>query len=155
MYTTFSGVESIPPLTSRRRRPDSFIPYPVVAVLFSPPVVKFLSSPAHEKQPSSRTPMFTSTFSSRLTKNIPVQTFKTHTSTFRPYCSTDFVQYLSQTTAEVLAPPFAQDTPQESLNNSTATFQVSRLSISRCASCKVYDPAKLYFFQLKHQPELC
>jgi len=47
---------------------------------------------AHEEHPSSR---------------------PTH-STLRPYRSTDFVQYLSQTTAEILAPPFAQHTPRES-----------------------------------------
>jgi len=47
---------------------------------------------AHEEHPSSR---------------------PTHL-TLRPYRSTDFVQYLSQTTAEILAPPFAQHTPRES-----------------------------------------
>jgi len=56
MYTTFSVVESIPPLTSRRRRPVSFSLPPVVAVSFSPPVVKFYQIPL------TRSTQFTFTF---------------------------------------------------------------------------------------------
>jgi len=45
MYTTFSVVELNPPLTSRRRRPVLFSLPPVVAVSFSPPVVKISQAP--------------------------------------------------------------------------------------------------------------
>jgi len=55
------------------------------------------SSPAHEKLP-------TLTLSSRLTKSIPVHD-PHHNLPFLPFHG--FVQFLSQTTAEILAPPFA------------------------------------------------
>jgi len=65
---------------------------------------------AHEEHPSSRP--------TRLT--------------LRPHCSTDFVQYLSQTTAEILAPPFAQHTPRESVNRfSDQQVFLHRLSVAR------------------------
>jgi len=122
MYTTFSVVESIPPLTSRRRRPVSFSLPPVVAVLFSPPVVKSYQVPL------MRSTQFTFTFthaqsSSREAIYVHTQ-FTAHeehhssrptTSNLCPYRSMDFAQYLSQTTAGILALPFAQHTPQESV----------------------------------------
>jgi len=150
MHTTFSGVESIPPThqssssprfvhsaSSRRRFVQSA----------SPPVVKFLSSRAHEKHPSSRTPMFTSTFSSRLTKSIPVHGphLNLPSLAFHGFRSVPISddRWGTRTTLRTRHTPRI---PQQFYGH----FQVSRLSIFRCASCKVYDPAKLYFFQLKH-----
>jgi len=51
MYTTISVVESILPLTSRRRRPVLFSSPPVVAVSFSPPVVKISQAPLTRSTP--------------------------------------------------------------------------------------------------------
>jgi len=86
MYTTFSVVESIPSLTSRRRRPVSF------------------NSPPHEKQIHVHV-QFTPT----------VHTLRPTSLTLRSYRSTDSVQRLSQTTADELAPPVAQHTTSENL----------------------------------------
>jgi len=120
MYTTFSVVESIPPLTSRRRHPVSFSSSPVVAVSLSPPVVIQLTRSIqyiHARQ-------FTHAQSSSREATYVHAQFTAHEEhpssrpthlTLRPYRSTDFVQYLSQTTAEILAPPFAQHTPRELL----------------------------------------
>ena len=74
MYTTFSVVESILPLTSRRRRPVSFSSpqsSPSRSVHQSSSFVLFTSSkPVHAR---TLTSMFSSrTLSSRLTKSIPV-----------------------------------------------------------------------------------
>jgi len=101
-----SSLSSSRTLTSPTSSSRSFVQFAhgqVIAVLFSPPVVKFCQVP--------------------LTRNTPVHAqrasqFTTHTSTFRSlrsHHSTDFVQHLSQTTAKILAPPFAQHTPRESL----------------------------------------
>jgi len=100
MYTTFSVVESIPPLTSRRRRRQFRSVRPSrrrfvhVQTSSSSREATYVHAQftTHEEHPSSR---------------------PTHL-TLRPYRSTDFVQYLSQKTAEILAPPFAQHTPRES-----------------------------------------
>jgi len=51
MYTTFSVVESIPPLTSRRRRPVLFSLPPVVVVSSSPPVFKISQAPLARSTP--------------------------------------------------------------------------------------------------------
>ena len=97
MYTTFSVVESNPPLTTCRRRP----------VLFSsPPVV---AHPAHEKHPV-RVHVHARSFYARpvqLTRSIPVHvTTHTFNPPFLPFI--DYVQRPSQTTTEILALPFAQ-----------------------------------------------
>jgi len=120
MYTTFSVVESSIPPTHQSSSPPSFVKFsPVVVVSFSPPVVKSYQVPL------TRSTQFTFTFthaqsSSREAIYVHAQ-FTAHEEhpssrpthlTLRPYCSTDFVQFLSQTTAEILAPPFAQQTPE-------------------------------------------
>ena len=122
MYTTFSVVESIPPLTSRRR-----------PVLFSSPqsssfrsvrqsssLIKSRSREAPSSRSRSRTPQSSSREAiyvhSQFTAHEEHPSSRPTHLTLRPYRSTDFVQYLSQTTAEILAPPFAQQTPRESVN---------------------------------------
>ena len=114
MYTTFSVVESIPPLT-RRRRPVSFSSpqsSSFRSVGQSSSYLKYCSREAS----SSRTPQSSSREASYVHAQFTAHeehpsSRPTHL-TLRPYCSTDFVQFLSQTTAEILAPPFAQQTPE-------------------------------------------
>jgi len=139
MYTTFSVVESIPPLTSRCHRPVSFSSpqsSSFRSVRQSPSLIKFCSREAPSSRSRSRTP---SPAHEKLLRSCSVHglqrasQFTTHTTTFRPYCSTDFVQFLSQTTAEILAPPFAQQTPQESVNQFSdhqVFLQYPRLNLS-------------------------
>jgi len=79
MYTTFSVVESIPPPTSRRRRPVSFSSpqsSPFCSVRLQTPPIQLTRSTQFTSR--SRTPslahekLSTFTLSSRLTKSIPV-----------------------------------------------------------------------------------
>jgi len=75
----------------------------------------------------------------------------THASTFRPYHSADPVQYLSQTTAEILAPPFAQHTPREFINRFSdqqvflqphrANVNTSAAPVSPCEFALLKSPA--------------
>ena len=103
-----------PPLTSRRHRPVSFSSSPIVAVSFSPPVVKLYQGEAS----SSRTPQSSSQEATyvhaQFTAHEEHPSSRPTRLTLRPYRSTDFVQYLSQTNVKILAPPFAQHTPRES-----------------------------------------
>ena len=117
MYTTFSVVESIPPLTSRRRRQFRSV---------RPSRRRFVHvQTSSSSREASSIFTFTHTQSSSREATYVHAQFTAHEEhsssrpthlTLRPYCSTDFVQYLSQTTAEILAPPFAQQTPRESVN---------------------------------------
>jgi len=96
-----SWLNSSRTLTSPTSSSRSFVQFAqVIAVSFSPPVVKFCQVP--------------------LTRNTPVHARSVHDPhlnlLFPPLPpSTDFVQHLSQMTAKILAPPFAQHTPRESL----------------------------------------
>ena len=103
MYTTFSVVESIPPLTSRRRRPVSFSSSPVVAVSLSPPVVKISQAlltrstlvHVHARSVYARPVQLTRSYlrSRSVHGSRRAPQFTTRTSTLRPYRSTDFVQF--------------------------------------------------------------
>ena len=126
MYTTFSVVEYITPIHHLSSSP-SFIQFaPVVAVSFSPPVVKISQAPPTRSAPVHVHARSVYARPVQLTRSYPrlrpvsssrrAPQFTTHTSTFRFHRSTDSVQYVSQTIAEILAPPFAQHTPRESVN---------------------------------------
>jgi len=126
MYNTFSIVESIPP-HSPVVVVASFVQFaPVVAVSFSPPIVKISQAPLTRSTPVHVHARSVYARPVQLTRSYPrlrpvsssrrAPQFTTHTSTFRFHRSTDSVQYVSQTIAEILAPPFAQHTPRESVN---------------------------------------
>jgi len=115
MYTTFSVVESIPPLTSHRRRQFRSV---------RPSRRRFVhvQTSSSSREASSIFTFAHTQSSSREATYVHAQ-FTAHEEhpssrpthlTLRPYRSTDFVQFLSQTTAGILAPPFAQHTPRES-----------------------------------------
>jgi len=126
MYNTFSVVESIPPTHQSSSSPVLFSSPPVVAVSFSPPVVKISQAPltrstpvhVHARAVYARPVQLTRSYprSRSVSSSRRAPQFTTDTSTFRFHRSTDSVQYVSQTIAEILAPPFAQHTPRESVN---------------------------------------
>jgi len=155
MCTTFSVVESIPPFTSRRRRPVFFSSPPVVTVSFSRPVVKISQAPltrstpvhVHARSVYARPVQLTRSYlrSRPVSSSRRAPQFTTHTSTFRFHRSTDSVQYLSQTTAEILAPPFAQHTPREFLirfSDRQVSLHSSRIRESALARVSPQTPIK-------------
>jgi len=90
-----------------RRRFDQFASHP------------FWSCPTHEKHPQLRTHPRSRPYSVHARSahgSRRASRFTTHTSTIHPLPFHEFFQYLSQTTAEILAPPFEPHTPRESLN---------------------------------------
>ena len=115
MYTTFSVVESIPPTHQSSSSPVSFSSPQSSPFRSRPDVIQltrtiqYIHVHAHSVQLTRSYLRSHSVHGSRRASQ-----FTTHTTTFRPYRSADPVQYLSQTTAKILAPPFAQHTPRES-----------------------------------------
>jgi len=110
MYTTISVVESILPVTSRRRRPVLSILSPVVA--HQAHKKHLVHVHVHARRVYAHPAQLTrsnlhlrscSVSSSREASQFILQPTAL---TFRTYRSTDSVQHLSQTTAEILAPPF-------------------------------------------------